>query len=235
MIVEATWDIIIDDTNCNTTTLQRLISLCEENWFKVEVKDMYDEMFKENYPLLLEKYRQECHKRNREREKYVPWSVIDKMFLMNYPILNPFEKWVVIVDIDWTLANIDHRLHYMEWKKNRLWFFKEMDKDTIYEPIKQVVNKLHETHPIVIMSWRPDTYYKETEKRLKDNWIKYNYILMRSWYDSRPDTDVKRDLYDFCLANNNVTIAFDDRPCIVSLWRSLWIYTFDCNQNLRVF
>ena len=235
LISEATCDIIIDDTNMNPKTLQRLSWLCRENWYTVEIKDMYYEMYKQQTPLLLEAYRHECHRRNKEREKYVPWSVIDKMFLMNYPILNPFDKWTVIVDIDWTLANIDHRLHYMEWKKNRMWFFKEMSKDTVYEPVRQVVNKLHETHPIVIMSWRPDTYYKQTETRLKNNWIKYHYILMRSWYDSRPDTDVKRDLYDFCLANNWVAMAFDDRPCIVSLWRSKWIYTFDCNQTWRDF
>lgn len=229
MIKECNCNIIIDSTNMNPNTLEKIKNLCIESWYDTEVKDMFFEMHKALNNNNLDKYRKECKYRNINREKRVPESVIDRMFLQNYEIYNPYWKWVVIVDIDWTLANVNHRLHHLEWKKDWKLFFNDMVYDTVYEPVKTVVNMLSETHPIVVMSWRPDSYWFETEQWLKDNWIKYNYLLMRSAWDWRTDVEVKRSLHS--LIKQDVAFAFDDRACIIKLRESMWIYVFNCSDR----
>jgi hypothetical protein len=218
----------------NPNTLERIETLCQLNGYEVTIKDMYTEFYHQKDPIQLELYRQECKRRNALREEPVPNCVIDKMFLMCYK--SPFDKPIIIVDIDGTLANIDHRLHYMDQEeKDRKSFFSAMDQDSVYESVRLLVNTLSEHYIIILMSGRPDNYATKTEQRLLDNGINHHYCLMRSSFDSRSDVEVKRDLYDFCIGNQTVLMAFDDRQSIIELWRSKGIYVFDCNQTNRIF
>ena len=50
---------------------------------------------------------------------------------------------------------------------------------------------------------------------------------MRSEGDYRPDTIVKKELFDNHVRNKyNVVLAIDDRPCMVDLWNDLGIKTW---------
>ncbi len=182
-------------------------------------------------------YVQTCLERNSKREwhKRVPDSVIYQMYLQNYE-LKWDKKWYVIVDIDWTIASLDHRLHYLEeTPKNHDAFYEHVDKDTPIEKVIDIVRYLSEKHFIIITSGRRNQCCEKTVEWLKKYNVPYDALLMRQSRDRRPDTEVKKEIYDKCLADKDVIMSIDDRPCVVSLWRSLWIFTIDVNQRKELF
>ena len=71
----------------------------------------------------------------------------------------------VIFDIDGTLANTSHRLHYVtggarDWPA----FFGAMADDTLVEPIREVLRALLRSHNAVLLcSGRPEDYRAATE------------------------------------------------------------------------
>ena len=127
----------------------------------------------------------------------------------------------MIIDIDGTLANVDHRLHHVEkFPKNWPAFFKAMVKDTVEEWCKLLCNKL--PVKIILLTGRPAKYQKETEKWLKDNGIKYDLLLMRPTIDMRRDDVTKLDLYQKHVQDNyDVLFVVDDSERVVAMWRSL--------------
>lgn len=233
MISEYKCDIIIDDTNMNPKTLERIKKLCTDCGYEVEVKDMYWYYESDNHYLWM------CIERNKNREKYVPESVIHKMYLQNCNMISNYDYNLIgeyiIVDIDWTLADLTHRLHYVkEWKKDWDSFFDNMVHDKPYTHLIDIVNILKKTgYTVVLMSWRSDKWCKETVTWLQEHGVKYDHLLMRSSWDKRDDVDVKKDLAELLIQNTwkLPSIAFDDRHRILELWRWMGIYTINCSQE----
>lgn len=220
-------DCILDNTHFFPWSLERAIRECKDIWFEVEIKD-----FMEWVPNLR---RKESILRNVKREARVPQSVIDKMYLSNYWISEQtFWKEVFIFDLDWTLANLENRLHYIktEWqKKDWKWFFKECWNDTVIEPVARMWRALSwPTICKVIVSGRSTECAFETEKWLKDNWFEYDFILMRDERDKRDDFDVKKEIYERFLKGNNIVWVFDDRRRVLDMWQEVGVFTFDVWQ-----
>lgn len=219
--------IVIDNTHMNIKTLEKLSLFCKWNWYKVDIDDMIDLFWS------LNEYLEVCLERNSKREWYkrVPDSVIYQMYLQNYE-LNDKKEWYVIVDLDWTICDLTHRLHYLdETPKNHDVFYDEVDKDLPIEKVIDIVRYLSEKHFIILTSGRRNQCCEKTVEWLKKYNVPYGALLMRQWWDKRPDTEVKKEIYDKCLANKNVIMALDDRPCILRLWRSLWIFTVNVWQR----
>ena len=127
-----------------------------------------------------------------------------------------------IFDIDGTLADCTHRLHYVTGKKRDYeGFFGELSKDA---PIKATIDLTHalsstETD-ILIVSGRPDNYLDETIKWLDMNGVRYDRTFFRQAGDFRPDHIVKKEILDQILKDGyNVLAVFDDRPSVVAMWR----------------
>ena len=77
-----------------------------------------------------------------------------------------FEK-IAIFDIDGSLAEIEHRRHFVsDGKKNWNDFFKNMIYDTPRQDIVDILLEYYKTHEIVIVSGRPENYKKQTV-----NWL----------------------------------------------------------------
>lgn len=219
--------IAIDNTHCRPNSLEKIKLFCKWNWYEVEVVDMMDFFWS------LNEYLEICLDRNSQREwhKRVPDSVIYQMYLQNYEI-NDKKEWYIIVDIDGTIADCSHRLHYLdETPKNHDAFYDEVDKDLPIDKVINVVRYLSEKHFIILTSGRRNQCCEKTVDWLKKYNVPYDALLMRQWWDRRPDTEIKKDIYNMCLANKNVIMSIDDRPCVVELRRSLWIFTIDVNQR----
>lgn len=142
-----------------------------------------------------------------------------------------------IFDIDGTLANIDHRLHYVRtepknWKAFELGYvFDEPNK-----PVIDAINALHEAgFNIVIMSGRMATKQGKTDTVawLNEYNIPRHALYMREDQDFRPDDEVKQDLLDQMYRDGfgKVVGVFDDRKRVVDMWRKNGIFVFDCNQS----
>ena len=231
---ELIWDaasnkrsIIVDNTHMNKNSLASVAAFCMTIGYEVKIVDMQYEFANPVDYLVKSRIRNA----SREWKKYVPRSVIDEMYLANF---HTWYDYIYIVDIDWTLANWEHRQHFVnwEWKKDWKSYFELMDNDTIINQVKHVINTLKAQWAcIIVVSWRPDTYWHTTENRLNKNDVYFDYLLMRKWRDNRKDTEVKKDIYDKCIKkeHDKVVAVFDDRASVIKMRREQWLYVFNCS------
>lgn len=135
----------------------------------------------------------------------------------------------VIVDLDGTLCDVKHRLHFIknkppEWDK----FHEACVNDPVNQWCKSLVNSYHGTDVIVIyMTGRPIKYMAETEKWIKDNVGESNYmIMMKPDGDYRKDYEFKEEMfYKHIDGEYDVLIAMDDRTETIEMWRKHDIFT----------
>lgn len=142
---------------------------------------------------------------------------------------------VLIVDIDGTIADVSHRLHYVqgEGKKNWKQFFKEIANDKVNLPVAETIHYFcnyseEQAIPFVYCSGRPDNYKKETEEWLDKNVIGYHdHLFMRPRNDRRPDFIIKEIILDFeILTRYRPFLVLDDRSSVISMWRNRGLTAF---------
>lgn len=135
-----------------------------------------------------------------------------------------------VFDLDGTLANIDHRLHFLE-RNDWDGFFQACDQDTPVASVIEVLLNLYDAgHNIEIWSGRSAVVEQKTLNWL-DEHISYGIAggphggdfltHMRKEGDYRPDTVLKEEwLFAFHQKHGFMpTMIFDDRPSVVEMWR----------------
>lgn len=141
------------------------------------------------------------------------------------------KRQAIIVDIDGTIANIEHRTHFVRGPDKKNWkdFFANMDKDTPNEWCKDLINRYKEDHLIVLCSGRPDSYREVTEQWLKKHNIFFDELYMRPRDDQRADSIIKEIILDFELSPRyNITMWIDDRKQVIDKIRERGIFVLDC-------
>lgn len=154
-------------------------------------------------------------------------------------IVHPFDAFkrdCVVIDLDGTMCNIDHRLHYVkhENKKENDWkkFFSEIPGDSVNEWCREIHERFFDSVPIVFCSGRSEEYRGETDNWLKRNGIGYRYLFMRPSADSRSDYIVKENILDFeILPRYNPLFFIDDRKQVVDMWRRRGFVCLQCAEG----
>lgn len=217
--------IIVDDTNLNPKTITRWRELANKVDAKLEYMHMDTSI-------------EECIKRDQEREKKVGRSVIEKMALQ-------YKGWmknqnVIICDLDGTLCDITHRLHFVKVKEGEKkdWdgFFTHIMSDSLRTDVwEQVQKELKDNNAkLIFVSARPNKYRPFTIDWLKDHIGEQEYILiMREDGDSRQDTEVKKDIFDKYLKNLKILKVFDDRPSVIRMWHEKGLNVVDCGSGVE--
>lgn len=140
--------------------------------------------------------------------------------------------FAIICDIDGTLANIDHRRHFVEgnekdWKS----FNEHIFNDSVNKWCKLIIQSIWSTGiQIIFVSGRKENFRDITCNQVS-KWLDiFGFVLhMRANDDFRTDKELKKEIYEKSIAPSfNIIFAIDDRKCIVDLWRSLGITTLDC-------
>jgi hypothetical protein len=145
----------------------------------------------------------------------------------------------IIVDIDGTLANVEHRRQYVASKpKNREKFHEGMVLDKLDEDIAALVESLwyRPSNPefyIVLASGRSEDHRIITADCLAKQRIypastyplgarfAYEHLYTRKSGDFRPDDIVKREILDQIREDGfEPYMAIDDRDRVVAMWRS---------------
>lgn len=130
---------------------------------------------------------------------------------------------IFIFDLDGTLANIDHRLHYIQGEvKNWDGFFASCVDDKPIENTIEVLNSLHScSFKIWIMTGRSDIVEAETHDWLYLNDVNYDRLIMRKEGDHQPDVMLKEGWLNkyFPINNNHLMGVFEDRKSVVDMWR----------------
>lgn len=129
----------------------------------------------------------------------------------------------IIFDIDGTLANLDHRLHYLHdrpkgWKG----FHKGVREDTVYEDVVWLLKMFQAKGcRIIISTGRSERQREDTVWWLENvAEVSYDVMYMREKDDYRDDALVKKDMLDqMRLDGYNPYMVFDDRDRVVNMWR----------------
>lgn len=176
----------------------------------------------------------ECIARDRDRDKKVGHNVILAM-AMQYDKIPELRK-IIVCDIDGTVADCDHRRHHLDstpkdWKG----FFSEMNKDLprihVYDDVYDL--SVHTGADIIFVSARPEDYREATEEWLRYYGMDHFHLLMRPSNDSRPDTEVKEEIYNKYLSHYEIVKVFDDRPSVIRMWESKGLDVVDCGDGVE--
>ena len=124
----------------------------------------------------------------------------------------------VICDIDGTLAHMGDRRTPLEWDKVHL---------DSYDPYVGYLLSLHRemNDTIIIVSGREDVCREATVQWLNQHGVYYNRLFMRAAKDFRPDTIVKKEIWEtrilptYPSITQINTIVYDDRDSVVKMWR----------------
>jgi acid phosphatase class B len=133
---------------------------------------------------------------------------------------------VVVFDIDGTIANNDHRKHFVEGKpKYWLKYNARMDEDGVYKDIVWMMGKLwHDLDTrIILCTGREEIYREVTEKWLMDNGLMHyiTALYMRPLEDYRSDAIVKVELLKKIETDwARPYLWFDDRQQVVDAIRA---------------
>lgn len=140
----------------------------------------------------------------------------------------------VIFDIDGTLANCEHRRHYVQQEdKNWKAFNDNMHLDTVNDPIKKLFNCLQHSHSyLIIVTGRSEDYCEVTANWLADNGIYFYKMYMRKSGDYRPDTIIKQEILDQIKSEGYIPwLVIDDRKSVVDMWRANGITCLQCAEG----
>ncbi|MBX7147071.1 MAG: hypothetical protein K1X44_07170 [Alphaproteobacteria bacterium] len=135
---------------------------------------------------------------------------------------------MVIFDLDGTLANIEHRIHFIQGKK-RKWrdFFAACIDDKPHEAVITILQALYPLFKIYIVSGRSDEVRKQTEDWLRLNHVPYHHLIMRKEGDHIPDTILKISwVHQGLIPKDHILCVFDDRNKVVKMWRDAGITCF---------
>lgn len=127
-----------------------------------------------------------------------------------------------IFDIDGTLADIQHRRHYVSVKpKNWPAFEKAIKFDTAIVPILNTALTFQASnHRLIFCSGRGEQQRAQTTEWLERHGLISPRIYMRAEKDYRSDDIIKEELLDRILADGfNPQLVFDDRDRVVAMWR----------------
>lgn len=130
---------------------------------------------------------------------------------------------VIVFDIDGTLADMEHRRHWVINKpKNWKAFFAVQHEDPPHEEIVWLAQKLAGPDSVVIAcTGRSSEFRKVTETWLKEQNVNLAEIFMRKIGDHRPDYIVKVELLNEIRAKYGEPYLWvDDRKSVVDAIRA---------------
>ena len=143
-----------------------------------------------------------------------------------------------VFDIDGTLANLTHRLHYVtgnqkDWGR----FFAAIPDDEVIQPLIDLCRVLlmADEKKVLFVTGRPERTREDTEQWLIKSGLNTDFkdhLFMRKNDDPRADYLVKRDLLnEMRMAGFEPTLIFDDRQSVVDMWREQGILVAQVAPN----
>jgi predicted kinase len=150
----------------------------------------------------------------------------------------------IIFDIDGTLADISHRLHYIQdGRKDYKGFYEACVDDKLKTDVAELYNIimtaqqaedhwLAATFHVFICTGRPEDYRQPTLNWLRSQEVEgFESLLMRPSGDFRPDYIIKEEMLRKIQAYGyEVLFTIDDRQQVVDMWRRNGITCFQCEQ-----
>lgn len=143
----------------------------------------------------------------------------------------------IICDLDSTLCDNSHRMHHIQGEKKQWKAYNEACvDDTPNQWCVAIIHAMRLTHTIVFVTGRSLEYHDHTI-----HWIMKHVgpsthggyeIYMRPEKDFKPDTEVKRVLYQSHIAERlDVVFCLEDRKGVVEMYRDLGLVCLACAEG----
>jgi len=136
----------------------------------------------------------------------------------------------ILCDIDGTLANTNHRKHYLECSpKNWDGWNEAAGKDTPHKDVALVVSAVkHEfCAKLILCTGRHESLRELTLDWLERYDIYFDELYMRVDNDFRPGLIIKQELLArICADGFKPIMVFDDRDVVVAMWRAAGLRCF---------
>jgi hypothetical protein len=143
-------------------------------------------------------------------------------------------KNVAIVDIDGVVADVRHRVHYVEqrpknWKK----FFAAAVHDEPHAEGLAVVEKLTEDHEIIFLTGRPEHLRDDTTEWLGRHGLDGHRLLMRPEGDRGPSARFKLREVQRLARHRHVAMVIDDDATVIATMRDAGFVTLLADWETR--
>lgn len=153
---------------------------------------------------------------------------------------------IFIFDVDGTLADITHRLHFIDatatkyvpttdftkdWKG---FFAAAVDDKPVLEVITVERALYNQGHTIAISTGRPNDHAADTVRWLQKYRVNNHGVFMRTAGDHREDYVVKEELLDQIIARfpgQAIGGAFEDREQVVQMYRKRGLRVFQVAEG----
>lgn len=146
------------------------------------------------------------------------------------------KRKAIICDVDNTLLDITHRFHFLDGENTDWDSFlneEEIRKDKPISDVVELINCLGRFYPIIFITGRNEGTRAITEEQLNNvlsPWVR-SELYMRTDRDWRKDTEIKKELYEkYVQPKYQIIAAFDDKPSVIDLWRSLGITAYHSGE-----
>ena len=139
---------------------------------------------------------------------------------------------IILCDIDGTIANNDHRQHFLEGKKDWEGFFSELVNDL---PIQIIIDKVIQEQAngkeLVFLTGRPERYREKTESWIKKYFNCKYRLLMRKDTDKRNKIISKQEvLFENNISAENISIVFENDENLINYWTEKGFKVEDVNK-----
>jgi hypothetical protein len=117
---------------------------------------------------------------------------------------------LAVFDIDGVVADVRHRLHYLEGRKSWSGFFEKAHADTLLPEGAALVAELAEEHDIAWLTGRPEWLRTTTATWLAQNGLPGGELYLRPVGDYRPAPRYKLDVLRGLAPRGIVAVVDDD-------------------------
>lgn len=218
-------NVVVDNTHFNPTHEARLRKIAEKYNADFEI-------------LFIDTPVEICIRRNRKRANSVPIEVILTMYNKYIaPYRDKKEEYndeleeCVIVDLDGTLAHLDPD------NPRDIYDASRADSDILDDAVSNVVGMAYgHGYHIIVLTGRNAAHLDVSKAWLASQGVEYDEIFARPTDDTRPDFEVKRELYENHIRGKyNVKYVIDDRPSVCREWRRLGLKTLQVGDPHKEF
>jgi len=121
---------------------------------------------------------------------------------------------IAVVDIDGVLADVRHRLHYLDGRKDWGGFFRAAPKDPLLQVGYDTVTRLAEVYDVVYLSGRPEHCRRDTVRWFEQHRLPEGELRLRPHRDMRPARFFKIEELRRLSSRAPVAVLVDDDPLV---------------------
>jgi len=141
----------------------------------------------------------------------------------------------IIVDLDGTLCNIDHRIHLLTARNSVEWH--NFEDGCINDKLNVWAANMIEFytiagHVILLITGRTEKVRQLTEDWLERNGIVYDELHMRPDGENMSDCKLKEKVYEEHIAGKYIVeFVVEDRKRVVEMWRRNDLVCLQCQEG----